>query len=325
MKFEELKASLQSTIHSAYILKGQDEFLLTSAYKLIYKYSHIDMPDLNVIKFSEGIIDCKEVIRAMDTMPVFSPKKLVYLDVRMSRKSEIKNPKELDEYLKNPNDLSILVINVGSNDELEIFDKKNLVEIDCNRLDYNIVSLKIKSIVKAKGKTMDDNAIKLLCDYCLNDLSKIMVEIDKLVAYVGDRANISKNDIEEIVTRSLEYQVYELTDSLAKKNSKKVFEILNDMKAKKDEYRTLPALIFSHFRRLFMVSLNKTMNRAELAKYLGVKEYAVKMTMNQVDLFSKSSLKKINELCIKLDYDLKQSNISIENTINLIALEILNM
>ena len=101
--------------------------------------------------------------------------------------------------------------------------------------------------------------------------------------------------------------------------------ILNDMKAKKDDYRTLPSLIYSHFRRLFMVSLNRNMDRGELAKLLGIKEYAVKMTLNQVDYFTKSNLKKINELCAKLDYDLKQSNVSIDNAINIIILEILNM
>ena len=74
-----------------------------------------------------------------------------------------------------------------------------------------------------------------------------------------------------------------------------------------------------------MVAINKGDSNAEVAKMLGVKEYAVKMTMKQVNLFSKAHLKKINELCIKLDYDLKQSNISIDNAINLVVLQILNM
>lgn len=324
MKFEELKNSLKSNIYNAYYLKGSDEYLLSSSYNLIYKFSHIEMTDLNLIKFSEGIIDCKDVVRALDTMPVFSEKKMVYMDLRMSRKLEIKNPKELDNYLKNPNPMSVLVVNIGDND-CEVFDKKNFVEVDCNRLDYSIVSLKIKSTVVAKGKDIEEKAIRLLSDYCVGDLSKILLEIDKLIAFIGERKIVTITDIKEIVTQSLEYQIFELTEALAKKNNKKVFLILNDMKAKKDEYKSLPALIYANFRRLFMVSLNRNMNRLELSKMLGIKEYAVKMTLAQVDLFSKSALKKINELCIKLDYDLKQSNISIDNAINLIVLEILNM
>ena len=325
MKFEELKKNLIAKIDNAYLLKGVDEFLLTSSYNLICKYSNIAMPDLNLIKFSEGIIDCRDVIRSLDTMPVFSDKKIVYLDLRMSRKSEIKNPKDLDEYLKNPNPMSVLILNVGDNEDVDFFDKTNFCLVDCNRLDFNIVSLKIKSTLAKKNKKIEECAIKLLAEYCISDLSKILLEIDKLVSFVGYREIITSQDVAEIVTQSLEYQIFELTEALSKKNSKKVFMILNDMKAKKDEYRTLPALIYAHFRRLFMVSLNRNMNTLELSKLLGIKEYAVKMTLKQIDCFTKSSLKQINELCTKLDYDLKQSNISIDNAINLIVLEILNI
>lgn len=324
MKFEELKLSLTKNIYSGYLLKGVDEYLLSSAYSLIFKALKIEMEELNVIKFSEGIIDCDAVIRAMDTMPVFCDKKLVYLDLRMSKKSEIKNQKNLEEYLKNLNPYSVIIINLGDNTDISL-NVKTLTEVDCNRLDYKIVALKIKKMVQKKNKTIDDSSVKLLFDYCLGDLSKINLEVEKLVAFVGDNTSITNSNIIELVSPSLEYQIFELTEALAKKNSKKAFSIINDMKSKKDEYRGLPTIIYSHFRRLFMVSLNRNMARAELSSYLGIKEYAVKMTMNQIDLFSKSQLKKINELCNKVDYDLKQSNISIDNAVNLVVMSILNI
>ena len=325
MKFEELKNNLKLNIQPAYLLYGVDEFLLTSAYNLIVKYSGVEFADLNIIKFSEGVIDCKDVVRALDTMPVFSNKKIVCLDIRMSRKSEIKNIDAINDYLSSPNSGAVLVVNIGANDDDFGFEKTYLTIVDCNRLDIKIVSAKVNATLIKSGKSATTETMNLLYDYCLGDLSKILVECDKLIAFVGDRKEISASDIKEIVTPSLEYQIYELTDALAKKNSDKVFTILEDMKAKKDEYRTLPALIYSHFRRLFMVALNKNANAGDIAKMLGVKEYAIKMTMKQVGLFSKSSLKKINELCSDMDYNLKQSNISIDNAINLVVLSILNM
>ena len=325
MKFEELKNSLKSKIADAYLLSGSDEFLLTSAYNLIVKYSGVEFHDLNIIKFSEGVIDCKDIVRALDTMPVFSNKKIVCLDIRMSKKSEIKNIQDINDYLSNPNSGAILVVNEGSNDVDFGLKKEYLTIVDCNKLDIKIVSAKVMATFQKNQKVASQDTINMLYDYCLGDLSKILVECDKLVSFVGERGEITKKDIQEIVSPSLEYQIFELTEALAKKNSDKVYTILNDMKAKKDEYKTVPALIYSHFRRLFMVSLNKSDSNAEVAKMLGVKEYAVKMIMKQVGLFSKSNLKKINELCINLDYDLKQSNISIDNAINLVVLQILNM
>lgn len=324
MKFEELKSSFKSNIASGYYLFGVDEFLLTSAYKLIIKYSGITMPDLNVITFSEGIIDGEDVVRALDTMPLFDNKKVVYLDIRMSKKSELKNFNLIEDYLKSPNNMAILIVNIGDND-ITALNKNLLTNVDCNRLDYKIVSLKIKAVLSAKGKTIDEKSTKLLFDYALGDLAKIMLDIDKLVAYIGDRKEVTVDDIKNLVTQSLEYKIFELTEGLSKKDSGKVFAIIEDMKGKKEEYKTLPSLIYSHFRRLFMVAINKTATNYELSQMLGIKEYAVKMTQNQVNLFTKSSLKKINDLCAKLDFDLKQSNISIDNYINVLVLTILNL
>ena len=323
MKFEELKNNLKSKIEPAYLIMGVDEFLLSSAYNLLVKYSGMQMEDLNLIKFGEGIIDMKDVVRALNTLPVFCDKKIVYLDIRMSKLNELKNIKDLQEYLECPNMSSVLIVNLGSND-IKFIDK-NIESIDCNRLGINIVSLKIKQIANMSNKNISEETIKLLYDYTLGDLAKITVELNKLISYVGDKDSIEISDIKELVTPSLEYQVFELTDALAKKNSIRVYQIISDMKAKKDEFRTLPAIIFSHFRRLFMVALNQDKNRMELSKLLGVKEYAVKMSMQQAGLFSKSQLKKINELLSQVDFELKQSNMSIDNAVGLIVLKILNI
>lgn len=325
MKFQDLKTNLKEYISTNYLLFGVDEYLLASAYNMIVKYANIECQDLNLIVFNEGIIDCGDVVRALNTMPVFSERKLVYLDIRMSRKTELKNIDDLKEYLKNPNPQAVLVVNIGDNIDNFAIDKKLFNEVDCNRLDYKIVALKIKATMAKRNKTITDDAIQTLFDYSLGDLAKIMLECDKVINYIGEKAGVIQSDIVEIVTPSVEYQIYELTENLAKKNSAKVYSILSDMKAKKDEYRTLPALIFAHFRRLFMISLNKTNSNLEMSKMLGVKEYAIKMSLGQVKLFTKSALKKIHELCVKLDGDLKQSNISIDNAINLIVLTILNI
>ncbi len=325
MRFEELKKNLVQKIEYVYVLSGIDEYLLDSAYKLIVKYSQIDIPDLNLIKYGEGIIDFDDVIRSLNTLPVFCNKKIVYLDLKSTKKSDIKNINALNDYLKCPNNSSVLIINIGSNSDVFTLNNPNIIQVDCSRLPYNIVKLKIKNMLEKYSKEIEEDAIEILYNLTLGDLQKISMEINKLISFVGENKKIQVKDIREIVTPSLEYQVFELTDALAKKDSSKVFSIINDMKSKKDEYKTLPSIIFSHFRRLFMVALNQDRNKVELSKLLNVKEYAVKMSIQQVNLFSKSSLKKINELCNKVDYDLKQSNISLDNAINLIVLTILNL
>ena len=96
----------------------------------------------------------------------------------MAKKSELKNQKNLEEYLKNSNPYSVIVINLGDNSDIS-FNVKTLTEVDCNRLDYKIVALKIKKMVQKQNKTISDDSVKLLFDYCVGDLSKIKLEVEK--------------------------------------------------------------------------------------------------------------------------------------------------
>ena len=64
--------------------------------------------------------------------------------------------------------------------------------------------------------------------------------------------------------------------------------------------------------------------KAELSKMLGVHEYAITKSQEQARMFTKKQLKEINDICHKLDFDMKQSNMTPENAIDYIVLKILN-
>lgn len=318
MKFVELKRTLKDKIENCYLLKGDDPFLLDRSYSLIYDALNISMDDLNVSKFIEQV-DFEDVIKALNTLPVFAKYRLVY--VKLSSK-DFKNEKQLGAYFENVNPTSVLVVDEGNDDFLKSL-AKEFTLVDCNRLSKEIVFPFVASELKKYSKTISKSACELLCDYTNNDLSKINNELIKLAGYIGDRNEISVDDIEKMVTKSTEFQIFELTEALARKNSKKVYDILEVMKSRKDEFRTLHPLIYKHFRRLFFVSITSG-TRTDLAKMLGVQEYAITKSQEQAKLFTKRQLKEINDICIQLDYDLKNSNITVNNAIDLLVLKILN-
>lgn len=318
MKFVELKRTLKDKIENCYLLKGDDPFLLDRSYSLIYDALNMSMDDLNVSKFSEQV-DFEDVIKALNTLPVFVKYRLVY--VKLSSK-DFKNEKQFGAYFESVNPTSVLVVDEGNDDFLKSF-AKEFTLVDCNRLSKEIVFPFVASELKKYGKTISKPACELLCDYTNNDLSKINNELIKLAGYIGDRDEISVDDIEKMVTKSTEFQIFELTEALARKNSKKVYDILEVMKSRKDEFRTLHPLIYKHFRRLFFVSITSE-TKADLAKMLGVQEYAITKSQEQAKLFTKRQLKEINDICIQLDYDLKNSNITVNNAIDLLVLKILN-
>lgn len=318
MKFVELKKNLKTTIKNNYILKGDDEYLLSHAFELIKDACNIDLPELNLLVFKEDV-DFDLVTKALETLPVFVEKKLIH--VKLTTK-DFKNEAKLEEYLKNINQSSILVVSVGNTGYLKNLEKHFEV-VDCNRLTKDIIFPFVVNELKKSNKTINKDACELLCEYCNCDLSKITNELTKCVSYIGDRESITSEDVKLLVGKSIEFQIFELTEALAKKNAVKVYEILSVIKTKKDEFRGLLALIYKHFRRLFMVSIASE-SKSELSKMLGVHEYAITKSQEQARLFTKKQLKEINDICHQLDFDMKQSNMTPENAIDFIVLKILN-
>ena len=333
MKYEQLKLNLKSKVEGLYLLFGEDLFLLDNSLKLIKQFANIEMPEINYSQYSEGDIDCVMLVKELETLPAFSSKKLVYVDIS-SKNAKLVNEKKLNEYLENPNDTSILVINIGSMAKPDKVNFDKFVEVDCNKLSSELVSKFIVANIKAYNKQITVDALNVLMEYTLGDLQAINSEIIKLINFVGDKSQISYEDVASNVNKSIEYQIFELTEGLGKKDFKKTFEILDDIKlggkpkgkdssASSNAVRGIFSLIYNHFRRLFFVSLN-SYSKGEYAKYLKVQEYAVTKIMNQVKMFTSKKLKEIIDLCADFDFKIKQSQIQEWNAIEIICLSILN-
>lgn len=323
MKFVDLKKELKTKILPAYLLKGNDDFVLNKAYSLITDACKIEMAELNKLEFKGELIDIEDVVKALNTMPVFCDKKLVFVDLDGKGANDVKKITTLNEYFASPNETSVLVVRAMSIPAFFNGYTKHFEIVDCDKLDPNIVKTFFVKELAKYNKTISVDGFNLLLNYCNGDMSKLMNELTKLVSFVGDRVVVEKSDVETISTKTVEFQIFELTENLARKNAVKVYEILSTLKVRKDEFRGLLGLIYNHFRRLFFVSITKG-TRDELASMLSVNPYAVTKATEQARLFTKKQLKDIVDECMRLDYETKNSNITPENAIDFLVLKILN-
>ena len=321
MKYIELKNSLKTNILNNYLLTGSDEFLLNKSVELILNAANINIVEMNFQKFIGESLDMADVVKALETMPVFDERKLVvvYLNV----KTNVSNLNKLADYLKDPNPQSILVVVAGENNDLKANTQKFEV-VDCSKLSEDVIDRFVLNELKQTSTNITKSALKTLNEYCAYDLTKIVKELSKLVNFVFDKKLIEENDVKLLVQKTLEFQIYELTENLAKKNNDKVFEILTALKTKKDSYKSLVSLIYNHFRRLFYVATS-SVSKSELSTMLGVKEYAVTIAYKQSKLFTKIQLKNILQIMEQLDFELKTSVISADLAVDYLVLKILNI
>ena len=331
MKFVELKKSLiDGRVFGVFNLCGEDSFLIDSSKNLFWNYV-IHQNELSRSILSAESLTVGKLDAVLNTSSFLGGQKVVFLnDLQVAKNKDI--AKYVVEYAKSPAPQTVLVVTTDT----PIFEAKkdakkidelnktgnNFAFVDCNRLDRRMLLLWIQTELKANNQTMQYDATNLLIDYTNGYLSIIAKELEKLMAYAQNR-EITSQDVQKLVKRELEFGVFELTECLGKGDSKRTFEILQDMMSETKTAQSVFGMIERYFRRMFFVSITPKTN-AQIAGLLGVKEYAVSKAKQSASLFSKVALKSIVELCGELDFLVRSSKMPYKDAVDYLVFFILN-
>ena len=322
MKFVELKQNLTSNFYPCLYLTGQDSFLIQNSKKSIVSSLNIQYEDFNYIKVSNEDLKITEILASTQTLPFMCEKKIVEFSIVNKLTNQDINL--INEYLKNPvmSTCFIIVDSIGVNIVNQL---KNIEVVDCNRLDENMLKKWIGATLKASGKQIDVSACELLIYRCNFYLSKIDMELKKLVNFIGDRNIILVADVEENVTKDLEFQIFELSDAVIKKDTIKTYNILNALKVNKDNSNVVISSLYSSFRRLFYIAINQNLTNAELANFLNCKEYAVKIGRNTIQNYSQKKLKTAIEILAPAGFKIKSGVSNKDFNNDYVVLKLLNL
>ena len=120
--------------------------------------------------------------------------------------------------------------------------------------------------------------------------------------------------VEMVVTKDADYQIYELAENIANGKTDKAYETLKSMLTKNESEQKLFVSIYYHFRRLFY-SLISVASDSELAKSLGVHEYAVKKARQQAKKFTPKRLKGIVDKLAEYDTAFKSGKLTLTDAL----------
>jgi len=321
MKFAELKSNLENNICNAYYIVGKDTYLRASAQHMIEKRCVIHFPQFNIINFNDENYNIMQVLNACNSAPLSDKYRVVILN---NVEPSNKDIQAIQKYLKKPHKTTCLIIKDGK----EYNGFKSIISlcemVDCSNLDERILRSIIIKKLEDVGVKIDVQAIKMLMEYCVYDLTYVDLELQKLSAYANNGEVITTSIIEKLVHKNLEYSIFELSNAVAEKNNQKAFQLLDLMLANRENPQNLLLLLIANFRRMFYVSITKGTDQ-ELAKMLDVKEYSIKIARRLMQKFTQKKLKKILDLGGKLDFDIKNGKITDKNAIYYFVSNILLM
>ncbi|UBH07750.1 DNA polymerase III subunit delta [Macrococcus armenti] len=167
----------------------------------------------------------------------------------------------------------------------------------------------IKTTLNENFKDIKEDALNEMIGLTGIDYGAVMKELDKLVLYSGDAPVITKSDVSQVVSRSLEQNVFLLTDYITTGKKTKAIHLLKDLIHMKEEPIKLLALITSQYRLYYQVKIlaEKGYSEQQIAREVKVHPYRVKLSMRKVRQIPLKHLLEVIDACAEVDYELKSS------------------
>ncbi|MEI6508955.1 MAG: DNA polymerase III subunit delta [Bacteroidota bacterium] len=293
-----------------YFLYGEEHFYIDEVSSYIEKNVLTDgEKGFNQTIFYGKDADAEVITSTARRFPMMAPLQVIIV-------KEAQGIKSMDgfiSYLEKPVATTLLVICYKKEkiDRRTAFYKafSKHVVFDSKKLYDNQLQPWIKQYLSARKFTISDRAAQLIADSLGSDLSKIANELEKLIINKNDEKEITDTDVELKIGISREFNIFELINAIAQKNSARAFHIAHHM-SKSKEFSIIATLINMNnfFNKAYIVKQSNIKDRGELQKLFDFNYYQANDYLTTSSRYSADELEK----CIRImhEYDLKSKGVN---------------
>lgn len=289
VKFTELESQCRQIINDVkngnfvpvYLLMGTEPYYPDLVCDEIIKYALTDSErDFNQTVFYGLDTDAGTVASECRSYPMMAERRLVVVKEAQS----MKTLEDLSTYASDPMESTVLVILMhgASADKRRALyknvQKKGVVLVSDALRDYEMPQW-ITSFYKSRGLDIEPAAAALLAEYAGTDMSRIMLETEKMQKNLPEgTVRVNAADIEKNVGISRQFSIFELTKALSYMKAEKALKIAAYIgNGPKFMLLLATAPLYTHFYRILKYEAallkNPAMSKADRAKLLGVNPY----------------------------------------------------
>lgn len=303
MKYSEFKKEAKNGLAcSVCLFEGEDAFFRENGLKIALDL-YVTDPSLNYAHFDGDAFDKAELLSAISSYPFFDEKRIIAINEFYPKADFVK---ELKTACKNSATSILCVLNSKPCEALKKIE--GILVVDCNKADQNLVAKWVSSKFASENIAIEQSAASLLAEHCRCDMKRVEIETEKLICYARKGGTVTEKDVQDLVNRDTEYKIYELTDYIGKRNFDKAFAVITDMLGKGETSQRIIIAVYNYMRRLLHVAISDK-SVAELAKLLGIKEFAVKKAKEQAAYFKTRALKQAVDVLADADYKIKSGKV----------------
>lgn len=288
-----------------YFLHGEEPYFID----LIEKFATSKIINESARDFDQTIFYGKDaelqtVINSAKRFPMMGSHQVI--SIREAQ--NLKKFDELIEYAKNPQSQTVLLFSFkGKKLDARILKKfkGNIEFFESRKLYDNQIPDWIVNQVASQHLQISEKSATLISEFLGNDLSKIANELKKLSITLSKNSVITPEIIEQNIGVSKDYNVFELTTALSKRDIVKANRIVNHFAANEKNYPlvvTIPNL-YRLFSKIMCCYFAPSDNPEVIAQTIGVNKFFVKDYTTGKRNYSKRQI--FNIISYLNEYDLK--------------------
>lgn len=278
-----------------YLIFGSEQLLLDRAVRRLRdRLAKVADLDFNLELFDGDSATADEVTNAANTMPFMSERRLVI--VRGVDKMSAADQTALADYAKDPAPYTALVlvaakVNRGSRLYKAVDALGGASEYPApKRGEY---PAEVTKLFAEHGKRASSEAARTLVETVGRDLRRLDSEVDKVVAYVGERSTVDVSDISAVVSVG-DVSVFEFLDAMGSRDTGTALRLLGRLIGAGESVHGLLAMGVRHVRNLLgaRALVDRRTRVEEMAPMLGMAPWQVRNVVGQASNFTQDELKK---------------------------------
>ncbi|WP_164491755.1 DNA polymerase III subunit delta [Staphylospora marina] len=319
MSREVLAEIKQGRIDPVYFLYGNEPFLLEETMHRMRELLGDGSEDPGAVVIMDlDETPVQHLIDEAEVPPFFSERRVIigknahFLTAVRAKGGPGHDPDRLIAYLQQPLPTSVVILTVPS-DKLDKR-KKAVKELELRARCIRFDPLGGKEILawlqqrfKELGVEADPRAVRELALLVGPDLRRLDNECRKLAVYVGDAGKVDVKTVSALVPRTLEQDVFKLTESIARRQTGEALRIWRDLLHQREEPLRVLSLITRQFRLMLQVKAlaRQGLGEKEIAARLKVHPYPVKLALRQGQAFSEKALRGLLLGAVAADREIK--------------------
>lgn len=328
--YQEINAGQYSPV---YLFEGPEEYIKREALEALRsKLLPPGLETLNDITL-EGVT-ARQITDAAETMPMMCQRRIVTVRdwaplLSAKSKNEEDEVRWMQTWLENPPDTCALIFYMrqdpDSRKKMCGLLKKKAKAVTFDFLSDAELSKWCARYLKKYGKRISTRALNTLTYMAGRELTRLTGELDKLSAYVDqERAEIGEEDVRAIVSASLEYNVFEMLNSLIAGDVLAGQQTVNSLLQGGQNPIGILAMMTRQVRQMVHMrcALDAGETAAQVQERLKLHPYAARQTAKQCARLSAAWLIGLYDSCVESDYAVKSGQLRDREALDAMILRI---